>query len=46
VFGVAVVSNQFYPSVHWAYWVGPLIGAALAALVRLCLRCQRYRIKG
>jgi len=31
VFGVAVVSNQFYPSVHWAYWVGPLIGAALAA---------------
>jgi len=31
VFGVAVVSNNFDASVHWAYWVGPLIGAALAA---------------
>lgn len=33
VFGVAVVSNNFYPHIHWAYWVGPLLGAALAALL-------------
>jgi hypothetical protein len=33
VFGVAIVSGNFDPTVHWAYWVGPLIGAALAAFM-------------
>jgi aquaporin-4 len=33
VFGVAIVSDNFDITVHWAYWVGPLIGAALAALM-------------
>jgi len=33
VLGVAVVSNQFDVKSHWAYWLGPLLGAAQAAML-------------
>lgn len=29
-FGPAVAGTQF-PSYHWIYWIGPLLGGALAA---------------
>jgi hypothetical protein len=32
VFGAAVVSHNFHFAVHWAYWLGPLLGASFAAL--------------
>ncbi|KAB0404483.1 hypothetical protein E2I00_016444, partial [Balaenoptera physalus] len=30
--GPAVIMNQFSPS-HWVFWVGPIVGAALAAIL-------------
>jgi aquaporin-4 len=49
VFGVAVISGNFVASVHWAYWVGPLLGAALAALLydfALAVNATGYKLKG
>lgn len=32
-FGSALVSDNMNPSIHWLYWVGPLLGGALAAIL-------------
>ncbi len=37
-FGPALVSGNW--TAHWAYWVGPVVGAAVAAFTYACLREQ------
>ena len=41
-FGPAVVTGNF-PSYHWIYWVGPVIGAVLASAFFILLKRLRYR---
>jgi aquaporin related protein len=40
--GPAVVSRSF-PGYHWIYWLGPLLGAVLAAGFFMLLKRMRYQ---
>ncbi|KAM0819081.1 putative Aquaporin [Seiridium cardinale] len=41
-FGPAVVSGSF-PSYHWIYWLGPILGSLLASLIYFLVKAADYR---
>ncbi|KAF7881985.1 uncharacterized protein EAF02_006673 [Botrytis sinoallii] len=44
-FSPALVQASF-PTYHWIYWLGPALGASLAALLYLALKAMKYELVG
>ncbi|KAF7913295.1 hypothetical protein BELL_0922g00020 [Botrytis elliptica] len=44
-FSPALVQASF-PTYHWIYWLGPALGASLAAVLYLALKAMKYELVG